>query len=73
MAQDQHIPPANNTKLLLLLLLLFGFVTMVLLTVMLVRMGSLDRRIGRLVSLSPAIGGGGVRFRRPGVEFFYVK
>jgi hypothetical protein len=67
MDQDQH-KQAHDTKLLLLLLI-FVFVTMVLLTLTLVRMGSLDRKVGMMLA-APRMRGG---WRRPEVEFFYVK
>ncbi len=68
--QPNSVEAARDNTGLLLLLLLFVFVTMVLLTVTLVRLGSLDRKVGALawpVSARRPFQGGG-----NGVEFFYV-
>jgi len=73
MSDDQPTPiivVRDNTGILLLLLL-FVFVTMVLLTVTLVRLGSLDRKVGQLRPPPPRplrAGAGD-----SGVDFFYVR
>lgn len=62
---NEHSRDFTNTGLLLVLLFVL-FVTMVLLTVILVRMGSLDNKIGTFmaqVQLPPL---------RAGAEFFYA-
>jgi len=73
MSEDQPTPiivVRDNTGILLLLLL-FVFVTMVLLTVTLVRLGSLDRKVGQLRATLPRqLRGGGCD---SGVDFFYVR
>ncbi len=59
----------DNTGVLLMLLL-FIFVIMILLTVTLVRLGTLDRKLGALLRpapRAPRLHGGG-----SGVEYFYV-
>lgn len=72
--QPNTVVVRDNTGILLVLLL-FVFVTMVLLSVTLVRLGTLDRKVVALLPprlvypppiLAPPIQGGGV-------EFFYVR
>ena len=53
-----HVVVRDNTNVMLMLLLAV-FVTMVLLSVSLVRLGNLSRKMDRLL---PNISGGGVRY-----------
>ena len=59
---NEHTRDVTNTGLLLVLLFVL-FVTMVLLSVILVRMGSLDDKLNTFMARTPL---------RGGVEFFYA-
>lgn len=59
---NKPTPDVTNTGLLLVLLFVL-FVTMVLLSVILVRMGSLDDKLNTFMTRNPLQGG---------VEFFYA-
>lgn len=64
--EDEHTTRTNDTIILLVLVGAVG-VTMVMLTLILIRLGTLDRRL-RSFKPSPPIFQGG----RSGVEFFYI-
>lgn len=71
--QPNTVVVRDNTGILLLLLL-FVFVTMVLLTVTLIRLGTLDRKVGQLLPAISLLRGGGRRpYATNGAEFFYMR